>query len=86
MHKVEFDEHKEIYAELKNQFMDFNNSYDPEKTPYPKKGEELQEYDDEAKKIWIKDYKKLIGKKAKKNIYKNHQIKKGDLSWKEKFL
>ena len=28
----------------------------------------------------VKDYKKLIGKKAKKNIYKNHQIKKGDLS------
>jgi len=55
MHKVEFDEYKEIYAELKNQFMDFNNSYDPETPPYPKKGEELQEYDDEAKKIWIKD-------------------------------
>ena len=55
MHKVEFDEYKEIYAELKNQFIDFNNSYDPETPPYPKKGEELQEYDDEAKKIWIKD-------------------------------
>ena len=55
MHKVEFDEYKEIYAELKNQFMDFNNSYDPEAPPYPKKGEELQEYDDEAKKIWIRD-------------------------------
>ena len=55
MHKVEFDEYKEIYAELKNQFMDFNNSYDPETPPYPKKGEELQEYDDEAKKIWIRD-------------------------------
>ena len=55
MHKVEFDEYKEIYAELKNQFMDFNNSYDPETPPYPKKGEELQEYDYEAKKIWIKD-------------------------------
>jgi len=55
MHKVEFDEHKEIYAKLKNQFMNFNNSYDPEAPPYPKKGEELQEYDNEAKKIWIRD-------------------------------
>ena len=38
MHKVEFDEYKEIYAELKNQFMDFNNSYDPETPPYQRKG------------------------------------------------
>jgi predicted RecB family nuclease len=55
MHKVEFDEYKELYAELKNQFIDFNNSYDPETPPYPKKGEDPQEYDDEAKKIWIRD-------------------------------
>ena len=55
MHKVEFDEYKELYADLKNQFIEFNNSYDPETPPYPKKGEELQEYDDEAKKIWIRD-------------------------------
>ena len=27
----------------------------------------------------IKDYKKLIGKKAKKNIVKGHQIKKNDV-------
>jgi uncharacterized protein len=55
MHKVEFDDYKEIYAELKNQFINFNNSYDPETPPYPKKGEDLQEYDNEAKKIWIRD-------------------------------
>ena len=55
MHKVELDEYKELYAELKNQFINFNNSYDPETPPYPKKGEDLQEYDDEAKKIWIRD-------------------------------
>jgi predicted RecB family nuclease len=55
MHKVGLDEYWETYAELKNQFLDFNNSYDPEMPPYPKKGGELQEYDDEAKKIWIRD-------------------------------
>ncbi len=77
MHKVEFDEYEEIYEELKNQFMDFNNSYDPERPPYPKKGEELQEYVDEAKKIWIRDNGlELLNRIQSKQIEK---LKKNDI-------
>lgn len=55
IHSVELDEYKEIYEELKDQFINFNKTYDPETPPYPKKGEDLQEYDNEAKKIWLRD-------------------------------
>ena len=55
LHKVELGEYQKMYEDLKKEFADFNKTYNPELPPYPKKGEELKEYENAAKKIWVKN-------------------------------
>lgn len=78
LHRVELGEYQKKYEELKNQFADFNNAYNPELPPYPRKDEELQEYESAAKKIWIQNNGlELIHRIQNKQIekFKKNKIK-----------
>lgn len=87
-HKVDVSDYQKLFIEIKNQFLDFNKMYDPELPPYPKKGEELREYDTEAKKIWINNnglelLHRIQGRQVEKlqenNINTVEDLKKSEL-------
>ena len=52
LHSIDLEDIFSTYIEIKNKFIKFNNEYDENTAPFPKKGEDLKEFDVEAKKIW----------------------------------